>query len=77
MRNRNSYNNYPIPDKLTKAAMDAHCNLNIFAAIVAILEGGTIYGGENAAAKKIIAICQAEQQRQLKLQDKAIAALNK
>lgn len=67
---------YPIPDKHTKAAMDAHANLNIFASIAAILEGGVIYGGENAAAKKIIGICNKEQQRQLRLQDKAVAAIN-
>lgn len=69
--------NYPIPDKLTKAAMDAHANLNVFAAIAAMLEGGVIYGGENAAAKKIIAICLREQHRQLALQDKAVVAINR
>lgn len=67
--------NYPIPDKHTKAAMNAHCNLNIFAAIAAILEAGVIYGGGNAAVKKILAICAKEQQRQLQLQDKAVAAI--
>ena len=66
---------YPVPDKLTRAAMDAHSNLNIFAAIAAILEGGVIYGGDNAAAKKIIGICLKEQQRLLTLQDKAVAAI--
>jgi hypothetical protein len=55
--------------------MNAHCNLNIFAAIAAILEAGVIYGGENSAAKKILAICAKEQQRQLQLQDKAVAAI--
>jgi hypothetical protein len=55
-----------------KDAMEAHTNLNVFASIQAILEGGCVYGGENKAAKQIIKICLAEQQRQLKLMDKAL-----
>jgi hypothetical protein len=57
----------------TVAAMIAHTHLNIFATIVTILEGGVIYGSGSAdkAKIKIIAICKAEQQRQLTLMDKA------
>lgn len=54
-------------------AARAHSNLNTFGAIIAILEGGCVYGGgtEAATAQKIIALCRAEQQRQLSRFDKA------
>lgn len=68
---------YPIPAKDVDAAMTAKSNLNIFAALVAILEGGTLSGGDNAAKRRITAICHKEQQRQLKIMDKAVAAVNK
>lgn len=67
---------YPTPSKDVDAAMRAKSHLNIFAAIAAILECGTIYG-DNSAKSKIIKICHAEQQRQLKLMDKAVDAVNK
>lgn len=67
---------YPIPSKNMMDAMEAHKHLNIFAAVEALLTGGTI-SGDNPAAKTIIAICRAEIQRQLKLTDKAVAAANK
>ncbi|MBD8540906.1 hypothetical protein IFU00_01265 [Oxalobacteraceae sp. CFBP 8761] len=57
--------------------MTAKSNLNIFGAVVALLEGGTVSGGDNAAKRKIIEICHKEQQRQLKIMDKAVAAVNK
>jgi hypothetical protein len=59
-----------------KSAMDAQSDLNIFAAVQAILEGGTIHGS-NATARKIIALCKSECQRQLRLMDKAVAATKK
>lgn len=58
-----------------RAAITAHTNLNVFAAVVAILEGGVIYGGDNAAARKIIAICKKEQERQLAKFDAALIRL--
>lgn len=58
-------------NKNVQAAMDAHTNLTIFAAVVEILEGGTIKG-DIPATNKIIAICKAEQGRQLRLMDKAL-----
>ena len=68
---------YPIPAKDVDTAMTAKSNLNIFGAVVALLEGGTVSGGDNAAKRKIIEICHKEQQRQLKIMDKAVAAVNK
>jgi hypothetical protein len=59
-----------------KAAMDAQSDLNIFAAVQAILEGGTV-SGSNPAAAKIIGLCKTECQRQLRLMDKAVAATKK
>lgn len=49
----------------------AHANLNTFASLVAILEGGCVYGGmgSDVAANTIIARCQKEQQRLLKIYD--------
>lgn len=57
--------------KRLETALHAHTNLNMFAAIVEMLEGGTIYGGTNSARNRIIAICKKEQQRQLRILDKA------
>lgn len=67
---------YPVPSKDVDAAMRAKSELNTFASIVAILEGGTI-SGDNAAATKIIKMCKAEQQRQLRIMDRAVAAINR
>lgn len=61
-------------NKHIRSAIHAHTNLNVFATVVAILEGGLIYGGQNKAAQKIISICQKEQARQLHKLDAAVAA---
>lgn len=63
---------YPVPSKAVDAAMCAKSDLNIFAAIDVMLEGGTVCG-HNATASKIIKLCRAECQRQLRLMDKAVA----
>lgn len=50
------------------AAADAKVRLYTFAAVVALLEGGTLPGGSKSAyatANKIIKLCKDEQQRQL------------
>lgn len=65
---------YPIPSKQMAAAMHAHTNLTVFATVVAILEGGTLSGYSGTAAARIIRICHQEQQRQLKIMDKAVAS---
>ena len=52
-----------------KLAAQAHTDLNIFAAIVALLESGCVYGGSAAAVRRITKICQKEQQRQLRIYD--------
>lgn len=59
-----------------KDAMDAACNLNTFAAVVEILEGGCVYGGMGSekVSARIIKICQAEQQRLLRKMDASRAA---
>ncbi|MCB8880071.1 hypothetical protein ACELLULO517_07480 [Acidisoma cellulosilytica] len=63
-------------------AARAHSNLNTFASIVTILEGGHIYGLEKSqtaqkTAQKIIDICKREQQFQLRAYDAAVHAANK
>ncbi len=51
---------------------DFHSDLNIFAAIVAILEGGTIYTANGrVTAARIISTCKAAQQRALQSYDRA------
>lgn len=51
-----------------QAGRDAEMNLNTFAQVEAVCE--TIRG-TSAAAKRIIAIAQKEQQRQLRIMDRA------
>jgi hypothetical protein len=62
--------------KHIQAAMDAQTTLAVFAAVAAILESGAIHGKEPAAVRKIIKICQDEQQRQLSIMDEAMEYAN-
>jgi hypothetical protein len=57
-------------------ACHAQAHLYVFAAVVGALENGTIHGGGTAekTAEKIIQLCKAEMQRQVKTLDKAIEA---
>lgn len=57
-----------------KEAAQAHTHLCIFGSIIAILEGGAIRG-HIKSAEKIIKICLQEQQRQLRIYDKALSKL--
>lgn len=58
-----------------RLAMEAHSNLNIYHAIVAILEGGCLYGAREKTAQKIIALCKAEGFKELKIMDAALEKL--
>lgn len=53
-------------------AVEAHTNLNTFAVVVSVLEGGCLYGSRTAdiTAQKIIKLCQDEMQRQLRIYDR-------
>lgn len=53
-------------------AVKAYSHLNTFAAIVGILECGTV-SGSNHAALKIIRICKDEQERLLEMYDEALS----
>lgn len=58
-----------------KMAAEAHTNLNVFASVVSILEGGHLYGAySDRAAQRIIKICKSEQDKCLARFDKARAA---
>lgn len=57
-------------ERLLAEHRNAHTNLNIFYAIIAICEGGCFYN-EPPAVQRIIAICKAESDRQLKKMDRA------
>ena len=52
---------------------DAHCDFNIFEAIVAILEGGTVSASVQPDGFRIIHICQAAQSKCLRRMDRARA----
>lgn len=54
-----------------KQMTDAHTNLNTYGAVVALLEGGTVYGGRNSGSDRIIRIAQAEMQKEFRLYDAA------
>lgn len=61
--------------KLAKEYSDAHVRLNVFYAVIGLLEGGTMPGGSNSAnatAEKIIAMCKGEAQKQLRIHDRAL-----
>ena len=64
--------------RAVRDAAEAHTNLNIYAAVVTILEGGHLYGAADGgsglpAQFKIIRICQVEQAKWLRKYDAAIA----
>lgn len=57
-----------------KDAATANANLNTWGAVVALLEGGTLSGGNtHAAQRRVIKIAQAEMQKHLVEYDRAIA----
>lgn len=56
-------------------AAQAHSNLNLYASIVSLLDGGHLYGANDetgcAAQLRIIRTCQSEQARWLRRYDRA------
>ena len=58
-------------------AAHAHTNLNVWAAVVAILESSSLYGpsSQHRAAPRVIAIAKREEQKFLRKYDAALAAL--
>ena len=67
---------YPkfVATEKAKIAARAESQLNVFASIQAILEGGTIdgCGSANRTKARIITLCHVEQSRQLAIYDKAL-----
>lgn len=60
--------------KYVQAACDHHSTLNAFASVVLLMEGAITYDpASNATSQKIIRLCKAEEQRQLRKLDAAIA----
>lgn len=65
--------------KLTSAqhlerAAWAHTNLNMFDAVISLLEGGHLYGtGSQESVDRIISICRMETAKQLRLYDRHAA----
>lgn len=63
------------PKQLVKDAVYAHADLNAFAAVVALLEGGIVSADAQPDDFKIIAMAQRAQQRCLSRYDRAMNAL--
>lgn len=63
--------------QLIEAASKAHSNLTTFGAVIAILEGGCIYGGGNSsrAAWRMIESAKRAMQYELRQHDEAVFAL--
>ncbi|HEU4589391.1 MAG TPA: hypothetical protein VFS13_00670 [Steroidobacteraceae bacterium] len=57
-------------------AAEAHTNLNLWGSVIALLEGGLIYGGRDEAAQEIVDMCKAQQQAELKIYDSNLAKLS-
>lgn len=67
----------PRKNKATEMACYGHSDLNVFASIVAILEGGTLYdAASKRAAQKIVSVCHKEQSRLLRLHDQGVRLIN-
>lgn len=55
------------------AAAEAHTNLNTWGAVIALLEGGLLYGRTTAACDRVIRIAKREQDKYLKAHDAALS----
>jgi len=60
-------------DTELQAACRAHNNLNIFAAVIALMESGLLYSESYPMADRLVQLCKKEQQKCLKLYDAARA----
>ena len=58
-----------------RQAAQAHSNLNIYYAVIRLMEGGLIYGGRHKTADRIIKLCKEQTARELTLYDAAIGNL--
>ena len=59
------------------AASEAHCDLNIFAAVQALMENSLVTARSYTTEQRIIKICREEQQRCLRRYDRAISLATK
>jgi len=60
-----------------KEAANAHANLNTWACVAALLEGGTLSGANTyRAQQRVIKIAHAEMQKHLKEYDAAMAKVS-
>lgn len=63
--------------KWLKALVEAHTDLNMFAAVVAMLEGSIVSVSAQPDEFKVIALCQKAQLKCLRRYDRALKALTK
>lgn len=61
--------------RLIRDVVEAHADLNAFASVVALMEGGIVSSGAQPDDFKIIALAQRAQQRCLARYDHAMNAL--
>lgn len=61
-----------LKDRMHEASR-AHCDLNIFYGVIALLEGGTISADADADKERIIAICRSASAKCLRRHDDAVA----
>jgi len=65
------------PAQIAQRIAAHHSNLNAFAAVVILLEGGLVYGNDQyGATSRIIAIAKKAQQQELKRYDKEMVKLH-
>jgi len=65
------------PAQIAQRIAAHHSNLNAFASVVILLEGGLIYGNNQyRAVSRIITIAKNAQQQELKRYDKEMAKLH-
>lgn len=61
--------------ELLHDASAAHCDLNIFYAIIALTENGLLSSNHESGVRRINTICKAESQKALRRHDKARAKI--
>ena len=66
--------NYPpqISSERARIAMEAHTNITVLGAVIALCDGSLMYGRRMSALEaKVIRLCKKEAQAQLRIMDKA------
>lgn len=57
-------------------AAQAHSNLNIYYAVIGLMEGGLLYDGRHETATRIISLCKQQAAEELAIYDAAMERLS-